>query len=90
MLRPCDSGHTTHRLFGATLGERKQYVVRNDSFGEGAKLTVTDGQNDLLIVSTLDLLHGILLIHPPSRTLFAREIYMNVSPLILHTQKCKI
>ena len=39
---------------------------------------IEDGQNDLLIVSTLDLLHGILLIHPPSRSLFAREIYMNV------------
>lgn len=38
----------------------------------------TDGQNDLLIVSTLDLLHGVLLVHPPSRSLFAREIYMNV------------
>ena len=37
-----------------------------------------DGQNDLLIVSTLDLLHGVLLMHPPSRSLFAREIYMNV------------
>ena len=36
------------------------------------------GQNDLLLVSTLDLLHGILLIHPPSRSLFAREIYMNL------------
>lgn len=37
-----------------------------------------DGQNDLLLVSTLDLLQGILLIHPPSRSLFSREIYMNV------------
>lgn len=40
----------------------------------------TDGQNDLLIVSTLDLIQGILLLHPPSRSLFAREIYMNVRP----------
>ncbi|MCJ1398117.1 hypothetical protein MMC11_001314 [Xylographa trunciseda] len=37
----------------------------------------SNGQNDLLIVSTLDLLQGILLMHPPSRSLFAREIYMN-------------
>ncbi|KAI9795990.1 MAG: hypothetical protein M1833_006566 [Piccolia ochrophora] len=37
-----------------------------------------DGQNDLLILSTLDLIRGILLLHPPSRSLFAREIYMNV------------
>jgi Cell division control protein 14, SIN component len=37
-----------------------------------------DGSNDLLIVATLDLLRGVLLMHPPSSTLFAREIYMNV------------
>jgi hypothetical protein len=35
-------------------------------------------QTDLLIVSTLDLLQGILLLHPPSRSLFSREIYMNL------------
>ena len=40
---------------------------------------VQDGQNDLLIISTLSLIHGILLLHPPSRALFSREIYMNVS-----------
>jgi hypothetical protein len=37
-----------------------------------------DGQNDLLILACLDLIQGILLLHPPSRSLFAREIYMNV------------
>jgi hypothetical protein len=36
-----------------------------------------DGQNDLLILSTLDLIQGILLLHPPSRSLFSRELYMN-------------
>lgn len=34
--------------------------------------------NDLLIVSALDLIQGALLLHPPSRALFAREIYMNL------------
>ena len=38
----------------------------------------SNGQNDLLIISTLDLLQGALLLHPPSRDLFAREIHMNV------------
>ena len=38
-----------------------------------------NGTNDLLIISTLDLIQGALLLHPPSRELFAREIYMNVS-----------
>lgn len=37
------------------------------------------GQSDILILSALDLLQGILLLHPPSRALFSREIYMNVS-----------
>ncbi|KAK3069430.1 hypothetical protein LTR53_012235 [Teratosphaeriaceae sp. CCFEE 6253] len=35
-------------------------------------------QTDLLILSTLDLLQGILLLHPPSRSLFNREDYMNL------------
>ena len=38
-----------------------------------------NGTNDLLIISTLDLIQGVLLLHPPSRELFAREISMNVS-----------
>ncbi|KAK4546844.1 hypothetical protein LTR36_001576 [Oleoguttula mirabilis] len=33
---------------------------------------------DLVILSTLDLLQGVLLLHPPSRTLFNREDYMNL------------
>lgn len=43
----------------------------------------SDGQNDLLIMNALDLLQGLLVLHPPSKTLFAREQNMNVSePLI--------
>ena len=38
----------------------------------------SDGQNDLLILSSLDLIQGLLLLHPPSKTLFAREQNMNV------------
>jgi hypothetical protein len=37
-----------------------------------------DGQNDLLILSALDLIQGVLLLHPPSKALFGREQYMNV------------
>ncbi|KIN05701.1 hypothetical protein OIDMADRAFT_154114 [Oidiodendron maius Zn] len=36
-----------------------------------------DGQNDLLIIQTLDLIQGSLLLHPSSRSLFSRELYMN-------------
>ena len=35
-------------------------------------------QTDIVILSTLDLLQGVLLLHPPSRTLFNREDYMNL------------
>jgi len=34
---------------------------------------------DALLVSGLDLVHGLLLLHPKSASLFAREGYMNVS-----------
>ena len=38
-----------------------------------------DEQNDILMIQTLDLIQGILLLHPPSRTLFSREAHMGVS-----------
>lgn len=46
-----------------------------------------DGQNDMLILSALDLIQGTLLLHPPSKALFSREQYMNVTfppPLPCH------
>ena len=43
-----------------------------------------DGQNDLLILSALDLIQGVLLLHPPSKTLFSREQNMNVCPYSLY------
>ena len=39
----------------------------------------SSGGNDLLIVLALDLMQGVLLLHPPSRELFMREIHVNVS-----------
>jgi Cell division control protein 14, SIN component len=38
----------------------------------------TNEQTTLLLLSTLDLMQGLLLIHPPSRRLFVREIHMTV------------
>ena len=38
----------------------------------------SNGTNDLLITAALDLIQAMLLLHPPSRELFAREIHMNV------------
>lgn len=37
-----------------------------------------DGSCDLHILACLDLIQGVLLLHPPSRALFSRETYMNV------------
>ncbi|KAI5821087.1 cell division protein Cdc14 [Pyronema omphalodes] len=37
-----------------------------------------NNQNNVLILSALDLIQGMLLLHPCSRKLFAREIHMNV------------
>lgn len=41
----------------------------------------SEGQNDLLILSALDLIQGVALLHPPSKSLFSREQNMNVSLL---------
>lgn len=41
----------------------------------------SDGQNDLVILSALDLIQGVFLLHPPSKTLFSREQNMNVRAL---------
>lgn len=43
----------------------------------------SNGTNDLLVIQTLELIQGVLLLHPPSRDLFAREIYMNVCTCFL-------
>lgn len=48
-----------------------------------------DGSNDLLILSALDLLQGVMLLHPPSKALFSREMYMNVHLVPLHSS-CKV
>lgn len=37
-----------------------------------------DGSYDMLIVNALDLIQGVLLLHPPSRVLFQRSVHMNV------------
>ncbi|KAK4164816.1 cell division protein Cdc14 [Cladorrhinum sp. PSN259] len=37
-----------------------------------------DGHYDLLIVNALDLIQGVLLLHPPSKILFSRSVHMNL------------
>lgn len=39
----------------------------------------SNGMHDLLVIQTLDLIQGVLLVHPPSRDLFVRDMHMNVS-----------
>ncbi|PHH87559.1 hypothetical protein CDD83_8690 [Cordyceps sp. RAO-2017] len=48
----------------------------------------SDGQNDLLILSALDLIQGLLLLHPPSKSLFAREQNMNLLLDLLEPFNC--
>ncbi|KAK7403817.1 hypothetical protein QQX98_010414 [Neonectria punicea] len=47
-----------------------------------------DGQNDLLILSALDLIQGALLLHPPSKSLFIREQNMNLLLDLLEPFNC--
>ena len=65
-------------VFESDANERIVVAIRLIACLERLLSKASNGQNDLLIVSALELLQGILLIHPPSRSLFAREIYMNL------------
>ncbi|KAL2157116.1 hypothetical protein VTH06DRAFT_7031 [Thermothelomyces fergusii] len=47
-----------------------------------------DGQYDLLIVNALDLIQGVLLLHPPSKALFARSVHMNLLLDLLEPINC--
>lgn len=64
--------------FEVTVADVGQVASRLISTLERLMGMGNPSQTDLLIVSTLDLLQGILLLHPPSRSLFSREIYMNL------------
>ncbi|KIV86416.1 hypothetical protein PV11_02028 [Exophiala sideris] len=48
----------------------------------------SNGTNDMLIIQTLDLIQGVLLLHPPSRALFSQEIYMNLFLDLLDPANC--
>ncbi|KAI1176556.1 putative cell division control protein [Nemania sp. FL0916] len=47
-----------------------------------------DGANDLLILKALDLTQGVMLLHPPSKALFSRELYMNLLLDLLEPDFC--
>ncbi|KAJ4306121.1 hypothetical protein N0V88_000917 [Collariella sp. IMI 366227] len=47
-----------------------------------------DGQYDLLIVNALDLIQGVLLLHPPSKVLFSRSVHMNLLLDLLEPINC--
>ncbi|KAL2420056.1 hypothetical protein ABEF95_003809 [Exophiala dermatitidis] len=48
----------------------------------------SNGTNDLLVIQTLDLIQGVLLLHPPSRALFSQEVYMNLFLDLLDPSNC--
>ncbi|KAK4151425.1 cell division protein Cdc14 [Chaetomidium leptoderma] len=47
-----------------------------------------DGQYDLLIVNALDLIQGVLLLHPASKILFSRSVHMNLLLDLLEPINC--
>ncbi|KAI0892266.1 cell division control 14, SIN component [Annulohypoxylon nitens] len=47
-----------------------------------------DGSNDLLIMSALELVQGVMLLHPPSKALFSREVNMNLLLDLLEPDFC--
>ncbi|KAK3989293.1 cell division protein Cdc14 [Cladorrhinum sp. PSN332] len=47
-----------------------------------------DGHYDLLIVNALDLIQGVLLLHPPSKILFSRSVHMNLLLDLLEPINC--
>ncbi|ETN43905.1 uncharacterized protein HMPREF1541_11036 [Cyphellophora europaea CBS 101466] len=47
-----------------------------------------NGANDLLIIAALDLVQGMLLLHPPSRELWGREVCMNLFLDLLDPNSC--
>ncbi|KAI1649089.1 cell division control 14, SIN component [Daldinia loculata] len=47
-----------------------------------------DGSNDLLILSALDLVQGVMLLHPPSKAIFSREMHMNLLLDLLEPDFC--
>ncbi|KAI1662543.1 cell division control 14, SIN component [Daldinia decipiens] len=48
----------------------------------------SDGSNDLLILSALDLVQGVMLLHPPSKAIFSREMHMNLLLDLLEPDFC--
>ncbi|KAL5424576.1 hypothetical protein PMIN04_003113 [Paraphaeosphaeria minitans] len=48
----------------------------------------SNGQNDVLILSSLSNVQGLLLVHPPSRTIFGRENKMNLLLDLLDPYNC--
>ncbi|KAK3685789.1 cell division protein Cdc14 [Podospora appendiculata] len=47
-----------------------------------------DGQYDLLVVNALDLIQGVLLLHPPSKVLFSRSMHMNLLLDLIEPVNC--
>jgi hypothetical protein len=59
------------------------------TFDAKEKLTTAiDGHNDILILSSLSNIQGLLLLHPPSRIIFGREVYMNLLLDLLDPYNC--
>ena len=72
---PCSIYFYFYFFGGAGLHACRNCTVLTGGYDDA----FTDVQTNSLILSCLELLQGLLLLHPQSRQLFAREIHMNVS-----------
>lgn len=69
--------------FASSTGPPPRQHARDNA--DGLRL---GGQNDLLIIGALTNLQGLLLLHPPSRTVFGRENKMNTLLDLLDPFNC--
>ncbi|KAJ4405723.1 hypothetical protein N0V91_005030 [Didymella pomorum] len=70
------------------LGELSEDPAFREFFRLQDGFEWNDGQNDMLILAALSNLQGLLLLHPPSRILFGREVYMNLLLDLLDPYNC--
>jgi hypothetical protein len=90
MLTRRQSQHASPTVLSACSAWAAAKVMRSAGWAatRHGLIRCTDGHNDMLILSSLSNLRGLLLLHPPSRILFGREVYMNLLLDLLDPYNC--
>lgn len=68
-----------HEFFKLQEGFEWNIAMRLIGAIDRLMATNNNGQHDVFIMNGLDVLQGVLILHPPSKSLFSREQNMNVS-----------